>query len=56
MVSQGSIPDNFTYPLVLKACTELNDLEEIKNIQDFILLNWRHYEMKCKAMFMLNVP
>ncbi|PPD91675.1 hypothetical protein GOBAR_DD11384 [Gossypium barbadense] len=46
MVSQGLIPDNFTYPLVFKACTELNDLEEGKKLRDFILWNESQYDMK----------
>ncbi|XWS76743.1 hypothetical protein CRYUN_Cryun01aG0204000 [Craigia yunnanensis] len=49
MVSQGLIPDNFTYPLVLRACTELNDLEEGKKIRDFILWNESHYDIKCNV-------
>ncbi|KAK6260431.1 Pentatricopeptide repeat - like 10 [Theobroma cacao] len=47
MISQGLIPDNFTYPLVLKACIELNDLEEGKKVRDFIL--WNGSYMKCNA-------
>ncbi|OMO64128.1 hypothetical protein CCACVL1_22017 [Corchorus capsularis] len=44
MLSQGLVPDNFTYPLVLKACTELNDLEEGEKVRDFILWNERRYD------------
>ncbi|XVF72855.1 hypothetical protein PTKIN_Ptkin12aG0154200 [Pterospermum kingtungense] len=47
MVSQGFIPDNLTYPLVLRACGEWNDLEEGKKIRDFILWNESNYDTKC---------
>ncbi|KAJ0113354.1 hypothetical protein Patl1_00765 [Pistacia atlantica] len=30
MLREGVVPDNFTYPLVLKACSGLNDLEQGK--------------------------
>ncbi|KAK8498284.1 hypothetical protein V6N11_013227 [Hibiscus sabdariffa] len=46
MVSQGLVPDNFTYPLVFKACTELNDIEEGKKLRDFVLWNESQYNMK----------
>ncbi|KAJ4727938.1 Pentatricopeptide repeat [Melia azedarach] len=34
MLRQGLVPDNFTYPLVLKACSGLNDLEQGRIIRD----------------------
>ncbi|KAE8676662.1 SNF7 family protein, putative isoform 1 [Hibiscus syriacus] len=46
MVSQGLVPDNFTYPLVFKACIELNDIEEGKKLRDFIVWNESQYNMK----------
>lgn len=39
MLSHGLTPDNFTYPLVLKACSGLNDLEQGRKLRDMILLN-----------------
>ncbi|XVE73554.1 hypothetical protein DITRI_Ditri11bG0127900 [Diplodiscus trichospermus] len=36
-------------PLVLRACTELNDLEQGKKIRDFILWNESHYHIKCNV-------
>lgn len=39
MLSHGLTPDNFTYPLLLKACSGLNDLEQGRELRDMILLN-----------------
>ncbi|OVA16609.1 Pentatricopeptide repeat [Macleaya cordata] len=39
MLSEGIKPDNFTYPLVLKACSGLSELEEGRRIRDSIEFN-----------------
>ncbi|XP_058076091.1 putative pentatricopeptide repeat-containing protein At3g01580 [Magnolia sinica] len=36
MIAEGLTPDNFTYPLVLKACSKLSDLEQGKKIREMI--------------------
>jgi pentatricopeptide repeat protein len=39
MLSQGIAPDNFTYPLVLKACSGLSALEEGRRVLEYIQFN-----------------
>ncbi|GLT31761.1 hypothetical protein SLA2020_064720 [Shorea laevis] len=46
MLNQGGVPDNYTYPLVLKACAGLGDVEEGKRIRDSILLNECRQDLK----------
>lgn len=46
LLRQRVVPDNFTYPLVLKACSGLNDLELGRRIQGHILLDEAHGNMK----------
>ncbi|KAJ7977757.1 Pentatricopeptide repeat [Quillaja saponaria] len=46
MLKQGIIPDNFTYPIVLKACSCLSSLEEGKRVQQTILLNEVRHNIK----------
>ncbi|KAL6008928.1 hypothetical protein ACLOJK_022155 [Asimina triloba] len=46
MVEQGFTPDNFTYPLVLKACSGLSDLEQGKKIKEMIYLSGARYGPK----------
>ncbi|KAJ0054225.1 hypothetical protein Pint_00747 [Pistacia integerrima] len=46
MLREGVVPDNFTYPLVLKACSGLNDLEQGRSIQGHILLDDANGDMK----------
>ncbi|KAK9281900.1 hypothetical protein L1049_004807 [Liquidambar formosana] len=46
MLAQGVIPDNFTYPLVLKACSGISALEEGRRVQELIHFNETHYNVK----------
>ncbi|XP_077239865.1 putative pentatricopeptide repeat-containing protein At3g01580 [Tasmannia lanceolata] len=46
MLKEDLIPDNFTYPLVLKACSGLCALEQGKQIQELIKFNEIHHKMK----------
>lgn len=46
MVKQGIIPDNFTHPLVLKACSRLSAIEEGKKVHDLILFFEIHHSVK----------
>ncbi|XP_043708476.1 putative pentatricopeptide repeat-containing protein At3g01580 [Telopea speciosissima] len=46
MLREGSIPDNFTYPLVLKACSGLFALEEGRRIKVMIQFNESRYKIK----------
>ncbi|GKV23338.1 hypothetical protein SLEP1_g33076 [Rubroshorea leprosula] len=46
MLNQGGAPDNYTYPLVLKACAGLGDVEEGKRIRDSILVNECRQDLK----------
>ncbi|KAK4847548.1 hypothetical protein QYF36_003226 [Acer negundo] len=46
MLRQGPVPDNFTYPLVLKACSGSNDLEQGRRVRDQILFDGVHRNMK----------
>ncbi|KAF5743852.1 putative pentatricopeptide repeat-containing protein [Tripterygium wilfordii] len=46
MLVQGMNPDNYTYPIVLKACSELNALEEGRRVKDLIVFNEIHRDVK----------
>lgn len=46
MIRGGVKPDNFTYPLVLKACSGLRSLEHGRRIQDLIYFNEKHHKTK----------
>ncbi|KAK3194425.1 hypothetical protein Dsin_025735 [Dipteronia sinensis] len=46
MLRQGPVPDNFTYPLVLKACSGSNDIEQGRRVRDQILFDEIHRNMK----------
>ncbi|KAK2993069.1 hypothetical protein RJ640_025724 [Escallonia rubra] len=39
MLRLGLVPDNYTYPLILKACSGLSALEEGRKVQDLIYFN-----------------
>ncbi|XP_059640828.1 putative pentatricopeptide repeat-containing protein At3g01580 [Cornus florida] len=39
MLTQGIVPDNFTYPLILKACSGICALEEGKRVLELIRFN-----------------
>ncbi|KAB1203455.1 hypothetical protein CJ030_MR2G021717 [Morella rubra] len=43
MLSKGITPDNFTYPLVLKACSGLSSLEEGRRVIEMIEFNQSHH-------------
>ncbi|XP_010271068.1 PREDICTED: putative pentatricopeptide repeat-containing protein At3g01580 [Nelumbo nucifera] len=43
MLREGLLPDNFTYPLVLKACSSLSDLEEGRRIRSLIKFHESHH-------------
>ncbi|KAI4301606.1 hypothetical protein L6164_034867 [Bauhinia variegata] len=42
MIEQGLTPDNYAYPIVLKACYCLHALEEGRRVQEMILYNEVH--------------
>ncbi|XP_042483351.1 putative pentatricopeptide repeat-containing protein At3g01580 [Macadamia integrifolia] len=46
MLREGSSPDNFTYPLVLKACSGLSALEEGRRVKEAIQFNESRYNVK----------
>lgn len=46
MLSQGIDPDNFTYPLVLKACSGLSALEEGRSVLEFIQFNETRHNLQ----------
>ncbi|KAE9618870.1 putative tetratricopeptide-like helical domain-containing protein [Lupinus albus] len=46
MLKKGVTPDNYTYPLVLKACSFLHSLELGKWVQHTIQYNHLHYKAK----------
>ncbi|PIA60624.1 hypothetical protein AQUCO_00300258v1 [Aquilegia coerulea] len=46
MLKQGVKPDNFTYPLVLKACSGLSALEEGRRVRENIQFNEIHFSVK----------
>ncbi|KAF5207871.1 Pentatricopeptide repeat-containing protein [Thalictrum thalictroides] len=46
MLKQGAKPDNFTYPLVLKACSGLSALEEGRRVLESIQFNEIHFSVK----------
>ncbi|KAK3026941.1 hypothetical protein RJ639_040347 [Escallonia herrerae] len=39
MLRLGLVPDNYTYPLILKACSGLSALEEGRKVQDLVYFN-----------------
>ncbi|XXG84713.1 hypothetical protein AAC387_Pa10g2172 [Persea americana] len=46
MMKEGVIPDNFTYPLVLKACSGLHSLEHGRKVHESIFFNEIHHKTK----------
>ncbi|KAF8387589.1 hypothetical protein HHK36_026242 [Tetracentron sinense] len=46
MLREGVIPDNFTYPLVLKACSGLSALEQGRRVHELIQFNEIHHKIK----------
>lgn len=46
MLREECIPDNFTYPIVLKACSGLHDLEAGQNVCDLIKFNEAKFDAK----------
>ncbi|KAG9459998.1 hypothetical protein H6P81_004506 [Aristolochia fimbriata] len=46
MLREGVLPDNFTYPLALKACSGLSDLERGREIKNLIYSNESHFGRK----------
>ncbi|KAF8008227.1 hypothetical protein BT93_K2028 [Corymbia citriodora subsp. variegata] len=46
MLREEVIPDNFTYPIILKACSGLNDLEAGRNVYDLIKFNETKFNVK----------
>lgn len=46
MLQNHLVPDNFTYPLVLKACSGLNDLEQGRRVRDHVMFNEIRTDMK----------
>ncbi|XP_068660684.1 putative pentatricopeptide repeat-containing protein At3g01580 [Aristolochia californica] len=46
MLRDGPVPDNFTYPLVLKSCSGLSELERGREIKNLIYSNERYYGRK----------
>ncbi|KAI4349821.1 hypothetical protein L6164_010372 [Bauhinia variegata] len=46
MIKQGVSPDNYTYPLVLKACSCLHALEEGRRVQETILYNEAYHNIE----------
>ncbi|XP_010038522.2 putative pentatricopeptide repeat-containing protein At3g01580 [Eucalyptus grandis] len=46
MLREEVVPDNFTYPIVLKACSGLNDLEAGRNVCDLIEFNETKFNAK----------
>ncbi|KAK2649851.1 hypothetical protein Ddye_017340 [Dipteronia dyeriana] len=46
MLTQGPVPDNFTNPLVLKACSGSNDIEQGRRVRDQILFDEIHRNLK----------
>ncbi|KAI3440977.1 uncharacterized protein J3R85_003023, partial [Psidium guajava] len=49
MLREDIIPDNFTYPIVLKACSRSNDLEAGQNVCDLIKFNETKFNAKRNA-------
>lgn len=49
MLQNGVTPDNYTYPLVLKACSSLHALELGRRVQHTILYNHVHHKVKPNA-------
>lgn len=45
-MTQGLIPDNFTYPLVLKACSGLRSLDHGRKIRESICFNELQHKIK----------
>ncbi|CAK9182321.1 unnamed protein product [Ilex paraguariensis] len=46
MLTQGMVPDNFTYPLILKACSGLSAVEQGRKVQELIQFNEKQYNLK----------